>query len=315
MTGEPGSVLTLDLFGEDLEPTPGPVADDAVQAASAKGSRATPARGAQRTKAAAEPVEAAASAGGEPHDPGDPGDRMEAGASPQPEATDAQKRAEPSADPVPDLQSAAAEPAAVPLPASGVSCAATSATGNAARMISAVHAADVDAAVHGFAPEQAASPGGERAMAGLPTEIVAAMAAQTRRTKWMLTAAVTALVVTAGVAIAQTLLLASLSADTAAQQQRFDLLMQNQQAALDSVAARLAAPAAAAPVALAAVAPVPATTAMSATREQTGATPSRHVARAARTPKSSEKPAPHAAGTRSSRTRSQHSTHQKAAKS
>ncbi|TDG21409.1 hypothetical protein EYW47_21235 [Paraburkholderia silviterrae] len=200
------------------------------------------------------------------------------------------------------MHGAANEPAAVPLPASGVSYAATSTTGNPARMISVVHAADVDAALHGFVPEHAASLGAERAMAALPTEIVAAMAAQTRRTKWLLTAAVAALVVTAGVAIAQTLLLASLSADTAAQQQRFDVLMQNQQAALDSVAARLAAPATAAVAPM----PQPAAAATGAGPAQPAATPQRRAARVTKAPKSPEKSASRAASSSSSKSHPQH---------
>lgn len=230
---------------------------------------------------------------------------MEQPASPaahvsQPEAPQTPTSAAPSPESMtaPDgLHGAAKEPALSGLPpASGVSYAATSATGNAARVISVVHAADVDAAAHVQVPERAASYDAERAVAALPSEVVAAMAAQTRRTKWMLTAAVAALVVTAGVAIAQTLLLASLSADTAAQQQRFDVLMQNQQAALDSMAARLAAPAAA----VAAVAPPPTSVATA-----TAATQPRHATRAAKAPKTSEKAASRAA---SSKAHSQHAT-------
>lgn len=202
------------------------------------------------------------------------------------------------------LHGAAKEPALSGLPPpNGFSYAATSATGNAARMISVVHAADVDAAVHGQVPDRAASHDAGRAVAALPTEIVAAMAAQTHRAKWMLTAAVAALVVTAGVAIAQTLLLASLSADTEAQQQRFDVLMQNQQAALDSMVTRLAAPAAA----VAAVAPPPAgvATATGPTHTQPAATSPRRAARAAKAPKTAEKAASHSA---SSKAHSQHAT-------
>lgn len=221
----------------------------------------------------------------------------------QPEASDAQAPPEPAQTGA--SHDAAQRPAVEPLPASGQSSAPTDATGNAEPMIPLAHAADAGPSVPGCVPERAASAVGERAETTFPTEIVAAMAAQTRRTKWMLTAAVAALVVTAGVAIAQTLLLASLSADTAAQQQRFDVLMQNQQAALDSVAARLVAPAAAAPVA-AAMASVP------AAREQASAPPPRphHTVRAARTPKSSEKAASRTTGSASPKAR--HTTHQAA---
>ncbi|CAB3796452.1 hypothetical protein LMG28688_04300 [Paraburkholderia caffeinitolerans] len=220
----------------------------------------------------------------------------QAEAPPQSEATAAPKQPEP----LPDAPSGAL--------ASGHSYAPTSATGNAARMISAVHAADVGAVVHGQAPE--------RATAALPAEIVATMtaqmAAQTRRTKWLLTAAVAALVVTAGVAIAQTLVLASLSADATAQQQRLDVLMQNQQAALDNMASRVAALTVAAPVA---AAMAPATAATSTAREPENPTPPRRPARAAKTPKSTEKPATHTTGSKSSKAHSQPSTRQAATKS
>lgn len=227
--------------------------------------------------------------------------------APQPETPHTPAPAAPSPESVTapgGLHGAAKEPALSGLPpTNGFSYAATSATGNAARMISVVHAADVDAAVHGQVPDRAASHDAGRAVAALPTEIVAAMAAQTHRAKWMLTAAVAALVVTAGVAIAQTLLLASLSADTEAQQQRFDVLMQNQQAALDSMVTRLTAPAAA----VAAVAPPPAgvATATGPTHTQPAATSPRHAARAAKAPKTAEKAASHSA---SSKAHSQHAT-------
>ncbi|NLP59616.1 hypothetical protein [Paraburkholderia sacchari] len=223
----------------------------------------------------------------------------QADASPQPATPAAPKQPEPSPEPSP-------EPLAGAL-ASGHSYAPTSATGNTARMISAVHAADVGPVVHSQAPE--------RATAALPAEIVAAIsaqtAAQTRRTKWMLSAAVAALVVTAGVAIAQTLLLASLSADATAQQQRLDVLMQNQQTALDNLASRLAALTAVAP---AAAATAPATAPTGAAREPESPTPPRRPERTAKTQKSTEKTAAHTAGSKSSRTHTQSATRQAAAK-
>ncbi|MCG5076223.1 hypothetical protein [Paraburkholderia tagetis] len=325
----------LDLFDENPEPAPEAEAEGVAQ-----GSRATSARRAARTKAAG-PAEDAASAGGDADDKvaasahaetlelpvareidasesnvadaSGPTDEKAGAQASGMAATEARKQPEPQAEPLPGLHDVAKEPVAVPLSASGHTYAPTSATGNAAHMISAVHAVDVDPAVHGLVPERAASLGAERAATALPSEIVAAMAAQTRRTQWMLTAAVAALVVTAGVAIAQTVLLASLSADAQAQQQRFDVLMQNQQAALDSVAARLAAPAAAVPVA-AAMAAVPATAAASAAREPESATPPRHAARTAKATKSTEKSASHAAGSKSAKARSQHASRQAAAK-
>ncbi|WP_322062739.1 hypothetical protein [Paraburkholderia sp. J63] len=278
---EPGSALTLDLFDAGAEPggehEAAEVAD-AAQAAGAKGGRATTARRAARTPVTAEPMEDAASTDGEPDGQaagGVHGDAPQALAVTEGEGAERAASSSESVTAPGGLHGAAKEPVLSGLPpANGFSYAATGATGNAARMVSTVHAADVDAAVHGQVPERAASHDAGRAVAMLPTEIVAAMAAQTRRTKWMLTAAVAALVVTAGVAIAQTLLLASLSADTATQQQRFDVLMQNQQVALDNMGARLAAPAAT----LAAAAPPP-----------PPATPPRHAARAATMPKTSEK--------------------------
>lgn len=230
----------------------------------------------------------------------------------QAEAT-IQESPEPSPGSVPGLLDAVKEPEAAPLSASGyASYAPTSATGDAARVVSAVHLADTDPALHAPLPGHAASFGAGRAEAVLPPETVAAMALQARRTKWMLTAAVAALVVTAGVAIAQTLVLANLSADTAAQRQRFDVLMQNQQAALDSVTARLAEQAA---VPVAAMAMAPAAAATGAAREPESATPSRRAARAARTAKSAQKSASHATGSKSSKARSTHSTRQASAKS
>lgn len=272
------------------------------------------ARPAARTKAAAGLTEDDTNADGDHDDLNAAGAHGEA---PQFNAATWHERLEPTAplpEPVFGMHNADQEPTFVSLPASGASHPATRAAGNAASMIPVAHGADADAAAHGFVPEHAVSLGAEPAGAGVPTEIVAAMAAQTRRTKWMLTAAVAALVVTAGVAIAQTLVLASLSANTAAQQQRFDVLMQNQQAALDSVAARLAAPAAV-PVA-AAVAPATAE-ATRAAREPTATAPRRHASRATKAPKSREKATSRAAGAKPSKAHSQHAatSRQTAAKS
>lgn len=218
---------------------------------------------------------------------------------PQPEATVAPKQPEPSTD---SLAGALA---------SAHSYAPTSATGNAARMISAVHAADVGPVVHSQVPERATPAQPAEIVAAMTAQSVAQSAAQTRRTKWMLTAAVAALVVTVGVAIAQTLLLASLSADATAQQQRLEMLMQNQQTALDNMASRLAALTAVAP---AAAATAPATAATGAAREPESPTPPRRATRAAKTPKSAEKPATHTTGSKSFKAHSQPSTRQVATK-
>lgn len=143
--------------------------------------------------------------------------------------------------------------------------------------------------VSGFEPaakfEPAAHP--EPALTASLADTVATLGAQARRTKWMLIAAVAALVVTVLVAIAQTLMIATLSSDSLAQQQRVEVLMQKQQASLDAMSAQLAA-AAAAPVA--AIAP-PAPVTAPVSKPVAPAEP-RHVKRAA---KPTERAAEHAA--------------------
>jgi plasmid stability protein len=218
----------------------------------------------------------------------------------QPEVTAGQDQTDASNESAPDLRAAGDEPKAVPSEPGGFSYAPTNVTGNAARVISVVHPAEVEAAVHGPVPE--------RAVAAMPAEIVAAMAAQARKTKWMLTAALAALVVTAGVAIVQTILLANLSADSQAQQQRIEVLMQNQQAALDGVSARLAAPAVVA-------VPAPEVAATNTVRAPASATPPHHAARAARTPKPPEKAAARTSGSAQSKAHAQQAARQAAAKS
>lgn len=150
-------------------------------------------------------------------------------------------------------------------------------------------AAATGGSASGFEPaakfEPAAHP--ETALTASLADTVATLGAQARRTKWMLIAAVAALVVTVLVAIAQTLMIATLSSDSLAQQQRIEVLMQKQQASLDAMSAQLAA-AAAAPVA--AIAP-PAPVAAPVSKPVAPAEP-RHVKRAA---KPTERAAEHAA--------------------
>jgi hypothetical protein len=172
------------------------------------------------------------------------------------------------------------QPDAAAQPASSFSYAPTSASGNPAHLTSVVHAADFEAAVHG--------PVHAHADKTPPADIAAALAVQARRTKWMLTAAVAALAVTAVAAAVQTIVLANISSAAQAQQQRIELLLQNQQAALDKLTARLDAPpvvamAATAPVVAAPVAPTPA-------RAQSASAPSRRAERAAKA-KAAEKAA------------------------
>lgn len=150
-------------------------------------------------------------------------------------------------------------------------------------------AAATGGSASGFEPaakfESAAHP--EPALTASLADTVATLGAQARRTKWMLIVAVAALVVTVLVAIAQTLMIATLSSDSLAQQQRIEVLMQKQQASLDAMSAQLAA-AAAAPVA--AIAP-PAPVAAPVSKPVAPAEP-RHVKRAA---KPTERAAEHAA--------------------
>jgi hypothetical protein len=73
-------------------------------------------------------------------------------------------------------------------------------------------------------------------------------------------------------------MLANFSADSQAQQQRIELLLQNQQAALDKLNARLDAPPPVEPAAAVVAAPVAAAPA----RAQSASAPSRHAARVAK---------------------------------
>jgi hypothetical protein len=214
----------------------------------------------------------------------------------QPEARGVPEQAAPPHESTPSQPDIGDEPTTGPSRASGFSYAPTNTAGNAARVVSVVHAGDVEAAVRGAVAE--------RHGAAMPAEFVAAMATQARRTKWMLWAALAAFVVTAGVAIAQAILLSNLSADSQAQQQRVEVLMQNQQATLDSVAARLAAP----PV-IAVPAPVVADT--ETARAPASPTPRHHAARAAKAAKPAEK----ATARSSSKAHGQQASRQSAAKS
>ncbi|MFP6561103.1 hypothetical protein WJ542_22765 [Paraburkholderia sp. B3] len=77
-----------------------------------------------------------------------------------------------------------------------------------------------------------------------------------RRMKWMLAGVTGALLVTVAAGVIQTVVLARLASDASAQQQRLAQMMQDQQTALESALARLAAPPAApasAPVAASSV--------------------------------------------------------------
>lgn len=189
------------------------------------------------------------------------------------EAAEPAEPAEPSE--TPKLAEESPE-AAAPL-ASGFSYAPTSASGSPAHLSSVVHASDFEAAVHG--------PVHEHADKTPRTDPANALAVQARRTKWMLTAAVAALVVTTVAAVVETTMLANFSADAQAQQQRIELLLQNQQAALDKLTARLDAPP---PVEAAAVVAAP--VAAAPARAQSASAPARHAARAAKA-KAAEKAA------------------------
>ncbi|NIE68177.1 hypothetical protein [Burkholderia sp. Ax-1719] len=263
---------TLDLFGDG----PAPELIGSAQGVSPKISRAMAspaARRAARQKTAPLGQEAALDSLADPAEPYfhvDP---------PQPDAP--AQTAVAAEEAVVSTQAAAAEtveppiPAEVPpeaaaKPASGFSYAPTSASGSPAHLSSVVHAPDFEAAVHGPVHEHADNTS--------PADLAGSLAVQARRTKWMLTAAVAALVVTTVVAVVETTMLANFSADSQAQQQRIELLLQNQQAALDKLTARLDAP----PPVEAAV-PVVATPAAAApARAQSASAPTRHAAHAAK---------------------------------
>ncbi|WP_321846093.1 hypothetical protein [Paraburkholderia bannensis] len=269
---------TLDLFGDGLAPefagsTPG------VSPKVGRAMASPAARRAARQKTAPLPQEPLADPA-EPFFHADPVQEhvaveQEPAAPAGAEASDAAevvKAAEAVEAPEP---SQSAEPSS----ASAFSYAPTSASGNPAHLSSVVHASDFESALH--APVHA------QADKAASSDLADALAVQSRRTKWMLTAAVAALVVTTGVAVVETTMLANFSSDAQAQQQRIEVLLQNQQAALDRLTARLDAPSVtpAAVVAPAVAAPV----APAAARAQSASAPSRHAARAAKAKAAADK--------------------------
>lgn len=278
---------TLDLFGEG----PAPEFVGTPQTMSAKVSRAMAspaARRAARQKAPAltpelsdEPIEPSFHADMAHEDAPAPQQAEVPSAPASAETAQVEQSAEsaaPDATVAPRPYKEKLEPAAPSV--SGFSYAPTSASGSPAHLTSVVHASDFEAAVHG--------PVNERTAEASPADLAAALAVQARRTKWMLTAAVAALAVTTVLAVAETAMLANFSADSQAQQQRIELLMQNQQAALDKLAARMDTPPVAA-LAPMAIAPAATSAAPAAARAQSASAPSRHAARAAR--KAAEKAA------------------------
>jgi hypothetical protein len=270
---------TLDLFGDG----PAPEFIGTHQGMSPKVSRAMAspaARRAARQKTAPLAQEPALDPVADPAEPYFHVDPPSQDAPAQAAATEAAETTENVETPNP--AEVPPEPAAKP--ASAFSYAPTSASGSPAHLSSVVHASDFEAAVHGPVHDQADK--SSRA------ESAAALALQARRTKWMLTAAVAALVVTTVVAVVETTMLANFSADSQAQQQRIELLLQNQQAALDKINARLDAPPPAEPAAAVVAAPVAAAPA----RAQSASAPSRHAARVAKAKAAEkEKAASHAA--------------------
>ncbi|WP_322054563.1 hypothetical protein [Paraburkholderia bannensis] len=275
---------TLDLFGDGLAPefagsTPG------VSPKVGRAMASPAARRAARQKTAplpqepladpaepffyADPVQARVAEADEPAAPAAP-----AGTE-APDAAEDVKAAAAVEAPEPSQPTEPAEPSS----ASAFSYAPTSASGNPAHLSSVVHASDFESAVHG--------PVHAHADKAASSELADALAVQARRTKWMLTAAVAALVVTTGVAVVETTMLANFSSDAQAQQQRIEVLLQNQQAALDKLTARLDAPPVtpAAVVAPAVAAPV----APAAARAQSASATSRHAARVAKAKAAAEK--------------------------
>ncbi|WP_322048476.1 hypothetical protein [Paraburkholderia sp. J67] len=293
---------TLDLFGDG----PAPEFIGTTQPMSAKVSRAMASPAARRAARQKTPPLSPEQAG-DPVEPFFHADaaRDDAEAEVANAAPLAGEPAKASAAPVePEggaASTAATEPSeSAPAPQSGFSYAPTSASGSHAHLTSIVHASDFEAAVHGPVHDHA----GEASSSALGAP---ALAVQARRTKWMLTAAVAALVVTTGIAIIETVMLANFSADAQAQQQRIEVLMQNQQAALDKLTARLDAPPvapvqSAAPVAVEPAAPV-------ASRAQSASAAARHAARAAKA-KSTEKNAEKAASHASAKAHAQQNTRQ-----
>ncbi|MBB3260959.1 type II secretory pathway pseudopilin PulG [Paraburkholderia bannensis] len=278
---------TLDLFGHAGD---GPVPEfvGATQGVSPKVSRAMAslaARRAARQKTAPLAQEAALDPVLDPAEPFFHADPLQPDASAQPAhpaavADEADQALAPaSAESAPAAEAVETpKPAEIALeaaakPANGFSYAPTSASGSPAHLNSVVHASDFEAAVHG--------PVHEHADKTSRADLAGALAVQARRTRWMLTAAVAALVVTTLVAVVETAMLANFSADSQAQQQRIELLLQNQQAALDKLTARLDAPP---PVetGAAAAASVAAPAAAAPARAQSASAPTRHAARAAR---------------------------------
>ncbi|WP_322070647.1 hypothetical protein [Paraburkholderia bannensis] len=272
---------TLDLFGDGLAPefagsTPG------VSPKVGRAMASPAARRAARQKTAPLPQEPLA----DPAEPFFHADPV------QERAAVAEEPATPASAEAPDAAEIVKAAAAVEAPelsqptepaepssASAFSYAPTSASGNPAHLSSVVHASDFESAVH--APVHA------HADKAASSDLADALAVQARRTKWMLTAAVAALVVTTGVAVVETTMLANFSSDAQAQQQRIEVLLQNQQAALDKLTARLDAPPVtpAAVVAPAVAAPV----APAAARAQSASAPSRHAARVAKAKAAADK--------------------------
>lgn len=300
---------TLDLFGDG----PAPEFIGSTQGTSPKVSRAMAspaARRAARQKTAPLTQDAPAD-GTEPYFHAD---TAQEGAPPQPaaaadavgDATPAPGGPEVAELPEPANAAYTADTAgeppdvAVP-PVSGFSYAPTSASGSPAHLTSVVHASDFEAAVHG--------PVHAHADKAPSSDVAAELAVQARRTKWMLTAAVAALVVTTGVAVVETTMLANFSTDAQAQQQRIELLLQNQQAALDKLTARLDAPAvqASAPAAPAIAAPVVPTPA----RAQSASASARRAERAARV-KAAEKAEKEKAASHAAKAHAQSGTRQTA---
>ncbi|WP_321881506.1 hypothetical protein [Paraburkholderia bannensis] len=269
---------TLDLFGDGLAPefagaTPG------VSPKVGRAMASPAARRAARQKTAPLPQEPLADSA-EPFFHADP--VQERAAVAEEPVTPASAEASDAAEVVKAAEAVEApEPSqsAEPSSASAFSYAPTSASGNPAHLSSVVHASDFESAVH--APVHA------HADKAASSDLADALAVQARRTKWMLTAAVAALVVTTGVAVVETTMLANFSSDAQAQQQRIEVLLQNQQAALDRLTARLDAPPVtpAAVVAPAVAAPV----APAAARAQSASAPSRHAARAAKAKAAADK--------------------------
>ncbi len=172
-------------------------------------------------RAAAQARDAARAQGG---DANRPGSAVRSASAPEPVRTTASR-----------VETSAHEPetASVPTPATPATPRATRPAGAELERARATAFADTVDALYGVIADQ------RRTAAEL-----------TRRLKWVLAVVIGALLVTVGICVAQTMLLARLARDSAAQQQRIEQLVQNQQAALQSLIERIpaspSAPAAAA---------------------------------------------------------------------